>query len=72
MKTDTNVAGQTVPLNSLVGKLVEMGDLHDTNGDLVRGLLIECIISDLRDCNLRLYGMVSVSNRAIDGLFSVY
>ena len=62
MKKDTNGEGQEVPLNSLVGKLVEMGDLHDTNGDLVRWLLIECNMDDLRDCNLRLYGMVSVSN----------
>ena len=53
----------------LTGKLIQIGDMRDTNGDPVRGVLIECSMDDLRDCNLNIYGLVSVYNmEGPDGL----
>ena len=42
----------------IVGKLIEMGTLHDGNGDEVVGVLIECSKADLQACNLQVYGEV--------------
>ena len=47
------------------GKLIEMGNLRDGNGDEVIGMLIECAKDDLQSCNLRVYGDVFISNKQI-------
>ena len=51
----------------MVGKLVEMGNLRDGNGDEVIGILIECSKHDLQACDLRMYGDVLISNAEASG-----
>ena len=52
-------------VEGMVGKLVEMGNLKDGNGDEVIGILIECSKDDLQACDLRMYGDVRISNKEI-------
>lgn len=47
-------------LPRIVGRLVELGDMTDSNGDPVSGLLIECDRSDLLDCGLNVYRQVEI------------
>ena len=55
------------PDRGTVGKLVEMGNLKDGNGDEVIGILIECSKHDLQACDLRMYGDVRISNAKASG-----
>ena len=54
-------------VEGMVGKLVEMGNLRDGNGDEVVGILIECSKADLQSCDLRMYGHVCISNPEASG-----
>ena len=54
-------------VEGVVGKLVEMGNLRDGNGDEVVGILIECSKADLQACDLRMYGDVLISNAEASG-----
>jgi hypothetical protein len=51
-----------VALSPIVGRLVQAGKLHDTNGDTVHGVLIDCGQTVLKSANLPLYEKVQVLN----------
>lgn len=48
-------------MTTLLGKLIQAGDLTDNNGDPVTGLLIECPREVLKTTELPLYGEVLVT-----------
>jgi hypothetical protein len=59
METSTNAA-PPVPLARLVGRLVQAGQLKDTHGDTVHGVLIDCGKAVLQSVKLPLYQDVQV------------
>ena len=59
MKTSTHTA-TPVPLSRLVGQLVQAGQLKDTNGDPVHGVLIDCGKAVLQSVKIPFYQDVQV------------
>ena len=60
MDTSETKPQRAVPLQRLVGRLVQVGQLKDTNGDAVHGVLIDCGQAVLQSVKLPLYQDVQV------------